>query len=62
MVIGLIIRGQFLFISAKLPTGFGRGYSVQALRNMRQFYFAFPNRYTLCGDLVDPIAVLVVPV
>ena len=30
---------------------FGKGFSVQNLRNMRQFYCTFPNRYTLCSDL-----------
>lgn len=39
------------FISQKLTSEFGKGFSVQNLRNMRQFYCMFPNRYTLCSEL-----------
>lgn len=30
---------------------FGKGFDVQNLRNMRQFYLAFPIRNTLCSEL-----------
>lgn len=39
------------YISERLTAEFGRGYSVQGLRNMRQFYMAFPNRATLRSEL-----------
>lgn len=39
------------YISERLTAEFGRGYSVQGLRNMRQFYMAFPNRSTLRSEL-----------
>lgn len=39
------------FLSERLTAEFGRGYSVPNLRNMRQFYCCFPNRYTLCSNL-----------
>lgn len=38
-------------ISAKLSAEFGKGYSTQALRNMRQFYLTFPKRSTLWSEL-----------
>ena len=38
-------------ISQKLSVEFGKGYSVQSLRNMRQFYIMFPKRSTLCSEL-----------
>lgn len=38
-------------ISQKLAAEFGKGYSVQSLRNMRQFYIMFPKRSTLCSEL-----------
>ena len=40
-----------LFLSQQLTSEFGKGFSVANLRNMRQFYCMFPNRYTLCSDL-----------
>ena len=39
------------YLSHHLSAEFGKGFSVQNLRNMRQFYCCFPNRYTLCSDL-----------
>lgn len=32
------------YISERLTAEFGKGFSVQGLRNMRQFYLAFPDR------------------
>lgn len=34
------------YLSAQLTAEFGKGFSVQNLRNMRQFYCMFPIRYT----------------
>ena len=39
------------YLSERLTAEFGKGFSVQNLRNMRQFYNAFPIRYTLCSEL-----------
>ena len=39
------------YLSQHLCAEFGKGFSVPNLRNMRQFYCCFPNRYTLCSDL-----------
>ena len=39
------------FISERMVAEFGKGFSVANLRNMRQFYLMFPNRYTLCSEL-----------
>ena len=39
------------FLSAQLTAEFGKGYSIANLRNMRQFYCMFQNRYTLCSEL-----------
>lgn len=39
------------YLSAQLTAEFGQGFSVANLRNMRQFYCCFPNRYTLCSEL-----------
>ena len=30
---------------------FGKGFTTAKLKNRRQFYLAFPNRYTLCSRL-----------
>ena len=38
-------------ISKALTKEFGQGFSVQNLRNMRQFYMKFQKRYTLCSEL-----------
>ena len=39
------------FISERLSAEFGAGFSVQGLRNMRQFYLTFPKRSTLWSEL-----------
>ncbi len=39
------------YLSAQLTAEFGKGFSVQNLRNMRQFYCMFPIRNTLCSEL-----------
>lgn len=39
------------FISERLTAEFGAGFSVQGLRNMRQFYLAFPKRSTVWSEL-----------
>ncbi len=39
------------FLSKQLTSEFGKGFSVANLRNMRQFYYMFPIRYTLCSEL-----------
>ena len=39
------------FLSAQLTAEFGKGHSIANLRNMRQFYCVFQNRYTLCSEL-----------
>lgn len=41
------------YLSAKLTAEFGKGFSVQELRNMRQFYCTFPIRSTLWSELSD---------
>ena len=39
------------YISEQLTAEFGKGFSVQGLRNMRQFYLAFPKRSGLKNEL-----------
>ena len=39
------------YLSERLTTEFGQGYTVRNLRAMRQFYLCFPNRHTLCPEL-----------
>ena len=39
------------FLSEKLTSEFGKGYTVRNLRAMRQFFQAFPIRHTLCAEL-----------
>ena len=39
------------FLSEHLTAEYGKGYSEATLRNMRQFYRAFPIRYTLSSEL-----------
>lgn len=39
------------YISERLTAEFGKGYSVQGLRNMRQFYLTFQNHSTLWSEL-----------
>lgn len=38
-------------LSKQLTADFGKGFTQQNLRNMRQFYLNFPNRHTLCSEL-----------
>ncbi len=44
-------KGLLHQVSAKLTAEFGKGYSYANLKNMRQFYRCFPNRYALRSDL-----------
>ena len=44
-------KGLLQFLSDKLTEEFGKGFTVANLRNMRQFYIAYPKRYTLCSEL-----------
>lgn len=39
------------YLSERLISEFGKGYTVRNLRAMRQFYCSFPNRHTLCAEL-----------
>ena len=39
------------YLSDKLTTEFGKGFTERNLRAMRQFYSCFPNRHTLCAEL-----------
>jgi predicted nuclease of restriction endonuclease-like (RecB) superfamily len=39
------------FLSERLTAEFGKGFTVANLRNMRQFYQAFANRYALRSEL-----------
>jgi predicted nuclease of restriction endonuclease-like (RecB) superfamily len=45
--------GSYLIkeLSTKLTKDFGKGFTQQNLRNMRQFYNCFPIRSTLCSEL-----------
>ncbi|MFA6143824.1 MAG: PDDEXK nuclease domain-containing protein [Sulfurimonas sp.] len=45
--------GSYLIkeLSSKLTKDFGKGFTQQNLRNMRQFYNCFPIRSTLCSEL-----------
>ena len=38
-------------LSERLTAEFGKGFKPSNLRNMRQFYLAYQNRYTLCSEL-----------
>lgn len=44
-------KGLLQQVSDKLTAEFGKGYSYSNLKNMRQFYRCFPNRYALRSDL-----------
>lgn len=44
-------KGLLQQVSDRLTAEFGKGYSYANLKNMRQFYRCFPNRYTVCSDL-----------
>jgi predicted nuclease of restriction endonuclease-like (RecB) superfamily len=39
------------FLSEQLTVEFGKGYTIANLRNMRQFFQTFPNRYALRSEL-----------
>ena len=45
--------GSYLIkeLSQRLTADFGKGFTQQNLRNMRQFYNCFPIRSTLCSEL-----------
>ncbi len=38
-------------LSKQMTADFGKGFTVANLKNMRQFYLTFQNRYTLCSQL-----------
>lgn len=44
-------RNLLAYLSERLTMEFGKGFTVSNLRNMRQFYQTFPNRYTLRSEL-----------
>jgi len=44
-------KGLIEYLSKALTVEFGRGFTITNLRNMRQFYLMFRNRYTLCSEL-----------
>ena len=43
--------GLLKYLSEKLTTEFGKGFTVANLKNMRQFYLTFPNSYALRSQL-----------
>lgn len=43
--------GLLKYLSEQLTAEFGKGFTVANLKNMRQFYRAYSNRYTLCSEL-----------
>lgn len=43
--------GLLKYLSEQLTAEFGKGFAIANLKNMRQFYRAYPNRYTLCSEL-----------
>ena len=44
-------EGLIKKLSEQMTKDFGKGFTIANLKNMRQFYLAFPNRYTLCSQL-----------
>jgi predicted nuclease of restriction endonuclease-like (RecB) superfamily len=44
-------KGLIEYLSKALTAEFGKGFTIANLRNMRQFYLMFRNRYTLCSEL-----------
>lgn len=44
-------KGLLQFLSLKLTAEFGKGFTIANLRNMRQFYQTFENRYALRSEL-----------
>ena len=43
-------KGLLRYLSEQLTAEFGKGFTVANLRNMRQFYQIFPNRYALRSE------------
>ncbi|MDR1412466.1 MAG: PDDEXK nuclease domain-containing protein [Actinomycetes bacterium] len=44
-------KNLLAYLSERLTAEFGKGFTVANLRNMRQFYQVFPNRYALRSEL-----------
>ena len=44
-------KGLLRYLSEKLTAEFGTGFTERNLRNMRQFYQAYPIRHTVCTEL-----------
>lgn len=44
-------KNLIAYLSKQLTKEFGKGFTQANLRNMRQFYCAYPNRYALRSDL-----------
>lgn len=44
-------RNLLAYLSERLTTEFGKGFTTANLRNMRQFYLTFPIRYALRSEL-----------
>ncbi|MDR1088851.1 MAG: DUF1016 N-terminal domain-containing protein [Coriobacteriales bacterium] len=44
-------KSLLAYLSERLTVEFGKGFTVPNLRNMRQFYQTFPNRYALRSEL-----------
>lgn len=44
-------KGLIAVLSERLTAEFGKGYSVQGLRNMRQFYHCYPIRSAVRSEL-----------
>ena len=44
-------KNLFQYLSEQLTKEFGKGFSIRNLRNMRNFYIAFPIRQTLSAEL-----------
>ncbi len=44
-------KGLIKYLSEKLTSEFGKGFTVANLRNMRRFYTMYQKRYTLCSEL-----------
>lgn len=42
------------YLSERLTAEFGNGFGVRTLRNMRQFYLAFPKRQTVTIIFIHP--------
>jgi predicted nuclease of restriction endonuclease-like (RecB) superfamily len=44
-------KNLLVYLSKRLTVEFGKGFTIANLRNMRQFYQVFPNRYALRSEL-----------